>query len=781
MFSRLLRNLFSRMANRTVINRQRRRSIRRVIIESLEYRVLLAAQVMTDLPDYAPGSTALVSTCNDTNPGTNFSIDEIVAFHIDRTDGIPIESPPAITDWLVQDGVGGFDPYRDSSNMWIFPDTDPDAGEIGTSWYVDPQFADASLRLTATGQSSGAVATHEFTDSVANTTIVTPTGFSTLTVPEGGTINVPYAFTYVTGGTGANQTTSITYNVYVRKGGTDYLIAGPVTQTGLSNGTQAVGSAASPLTASVTFNGLGGNPPGTGGENYNLRVEVTKNNGGNPGTSSDNSSANWVSVTAASGSVASVVVGAQTGARTYGNATGNVTYSVDATRSANGNFVGNYSVSGLPTGVTGSFNPAAGSATGSSPLVDSTLTLSVPNTLNAGTYNFTVTLGGVNGTGTLLVSKATATVNVTNYTGTYDGVSHTASVSILGVGNVVLASNSISGTNVADSGTATASITGLTNYNDASGTATLTISDTVPVVTTQPSNTTVTAGANASFSAAASGSPATTVQWQVSIDGTNWSNIAGATSTTYSFGTTVADNGKRFRAIFTNSAGSVTSDPAVLTAIGRSMSVGTTYSTTVFTGLNAGPIDLVEFVDSQALSLPTTYRATIDWGDGQIDTNVEVAHSIADGTTIKVIGSHVYATNGTYYPIITLVDAAGSTVSTVSTNTAKLIAGTDVSNKVSVTRSSVVKSRVTGLWSQTVKINNISGADLTGNIDLWIIGLTTGVTLSNASASFTSGGIPYLRFSTTGLKAGKSVSAVLSFAVPSMLPSFGYNFKTFNH
>ncbi len=38
-----------------------------------------------------------------------------------------------------------------------------------------------------------------------------------------------------------------------------------------------------------------------------------------------------------------------------------------------------------------------------------------------------------------------------------------------------LASNSKTGTNVADSGTTTASISGLQNYNDASGTATLTI------------------------------------------------------------------------------------------------------------------------------------------------------------------------------------------------------------------------------------------------------------------------------------------------------------------
>jgi hypothetical protein len=325
-------------------------------------------------------------------------------------------------DWLVQDGVGGFDAYLDSSNMWIFPDTDPDAGEVGTSWYVDPQFADASLRLTATGQSSGAVATHEFTDSVSAVTITATN--PNATVASGGTISLPYDFSYVTGGSGANLTTAVTYNVYLRKGSTNY---GPfVTQsvTNLTAGTHNVTGS-----MNVTFNGSGNNPPSTTGEAYRLRIEVTRDNGGGGSNPASQTSTNdWVTVAAASGSVASVAVGAQTGARTYGNATGNVTYSVDATRSANGNLVGNYSVSGLPNGVTGSFNPVAGSATGNNPLVDSILTLAVPNTLNAGSYNFTVTLGGVNGSGTLLVSKANATFTVTPYSVTYDGSAHTATV-----------------------------------------------------------------------------------------------------------------------------------------------------------------------------------------------------------------------------------------------------------------------------------------------------------------------------------------------------------------
>ncbi len=87
-----------------------------------------------------------------------------------------------------------------------------------------------------------------------------------------------------------------------------------------------------------------------------------------------------------------------------------------------------------------------------------------------------------------------------------------------------------------------------------------------PVITTQPTNQTVTAGRMATFTAAATGTPTPTVQWQVSIDGgSNWRNIEGATSTTYSLTGSTAEHGKRFRAVFENSVASVTSHEATLT------------------------------------------------------------------------------------------------------------------------------------------------------------------------------------------------------------------------
>src|SRR5262249_48981207 len=74
-----------------------------------------------------------------------------------------------------------------------------------------------------------------------------------------------------------------------------------------------------------------------------------------------------------------------------------------------------------------------------------------------------------------------------------------------------------------------------------------------PSVTTNPSNQTVTYGvASVSFTAAASGNPAPTVQWQVSTGGP-FSDIPGATSTTYTINNpTVSLSGNQYRAVFTN-------------------------------------------------------------------------------------------------------------------------------------------------------------------------------------------------------------------------------------
>lgn len=88
----------------------------------------------------------------------------------------------------------------------------------------------------------------------------------------------------------------------------------------------------------------------------------------------------------------------------------------------------------------------------------------------------------------------------------------------------------------------------------------------VPQVTQNPTDETVTAGDFASFTASATGSPTITVQWQVSTDGgQTFTNVAGATSDTLTFYVYSSENGYKYRAVFTNSAGVTFSSIATLT------------------------------------------------------------------------------------------------------------------------------------------------------------------------------------------------------------------------
>jgi plastocyanin len=104
-------------------------------------------------------------------------------------------------------------------------------------------------------------------------------------------------------------------------------------------------------------------------------------------------------------------------------------------------------------------------------------------------------------------------------------------------------------------------------YGVMHGTVTANMAITTPVVTTQPANQTVTAGATASFASHASGSPPPTVQWQVSTNGgATFMDMPAATSDTLTVpSTTVAMSGNEYLAVFTNSACTATSSVATLT------------------------------------------------------------------------------------------------------------------------------------------------------------------------------------------------------------------------
>jgi len=87
-----------------------------------------------------------------------------------------------------------------------------------------------------------------------------------------------------------------------------------------------------------------------------------------------------------------------------------------------------------------------------------------------------------------------------------------------------------------------------------------------PAISTQPIDQAMNDGQQVTFSATASGSPVPTVTWQESSgEGSSWVDVPGAASTSLVFTAAAPQTGYRYRAVFTNVAGTATTDVATLT------------------------------------------------------------------------------------------------------------------------------------------------------------------------------------------------------------------------
>ncbi|MFZ3169883.1 MAG: immunoglobulin domain-containing protein [Candidatus Methanoperedens sp.] len=126
------------------------------------------------------------------------------------------------------------------------------------------------------------------------------------------------------------------------------------------------------------------------------------------------------------------------------------------------------------------------------------------------------------------------------------------------------------------------------------------IAPALPTITTHPANQNVIAGQTATFSVVATGT-FLSYQWQK-----NGTNIPGATGVSYTTPpTALSDNGGIFRVIVSNSAGSVTSNPATLTVTSSSTPPGITTQPSSQT-VNAGLVATFSVV--AAGSAPLTYQ-----------------------------------------------------------------------------------------------------------------------------------------------------------------------------
>ncbi len=216
------------------------------------------------------------------------------------------------------------------------------------------------------------------------------------------------------------------------------------------------------------------------------------------------------------------------------------------------------------------FNGAnIGGATGSS------LTLNNVQPSDGGNYSVLIT----NVAGTISSSVATLTIWVPPAISTQPssrtniiGTSTTFNVSATGTAplsyqwqfngaNIAEADNSsftINSVQIIDAGNYSVVVSNLAGGVTSSA-ATLTVW-VPPAITTPPESQTNIAGTDATFSVLATGTPAPNYQWQF-----NGVNINGATSTSLTIGNAQPGNGGNYAVVVTNSAGSITSAPAVLT------------------------------------------------------------------------------------------------------------------------------------------------------------------------------------------------------------------------
>jgi hypothetical protein len=115
-------------------------------------------------------------------------------------------------------------------------------------------------------------------------------------------------------------------------------------------------------------------------------------------------------------------------------------------------------------------------------------------------------------------------------------------------------------------------------FTNIAGTATTTAGvltlNTAPLVTTNP--TTQFTGENqaVTFTAAATSTPAATVQWQVSTDGgATFNDIPSATSTTLTFTASPSQDGYQYHAVFTNTCGAAPTVAATLHLVNSAFQV----------------------------------------------------------------------------------------------------------------------------------------------------------------------------------------------------------------
>ena len=238
-----------------------------------------------------------------------------------------------------------------------------------------------------------------------------------------------------------------------------------------------------------------------------------------------------------------------------------------------------------------------------------------------------------------------------------------------------------------------------------------------PSITTQPTSTAVVVSQTASFTAASDSNPGATVQWQVSSNGgTTWTNIGGATSTTYSFTPVYADSGKQYQAVFSNSVGSTATSAATLTV----SKAGTT--TTVST--SSAP------VYGQTVSLAATVTASVQ---GLVPSSGTVQF-VVDGVNL---GSPVAVAGGMAVISTKTLSAGSHTVTAVYSGDSGTFQGSNSSASPVTLNVAKAVLTVTGSITATSRLYDGTTAATVKTSGLSLVGVIIGDIITLGSAAVT--------------------------------------------
>src|SRR5690242_4819448 len=423
-----------------------------------------SATIVTDQPDYAPGSTVIIS-------GTGFQPGETVTLQVlhDPTGGDDATSP-AHQPWTVVADANG-----NVSSTWLVP---ADEDELG-----------ATLKLTAVGGSSRVTAEVTFTDAGTKTITAIISSENPSTYGDVVTFTVTVSRKSGQGGNPDNGSITIKdgpliINSGMLNGGNTYQFSTSTLTAGTHNITAEYGGSSSGSNFETSTSDLLSQIV-----NKAASVTTVTINGGSFTYSGSAITPASVTVTGAGG-LSLTPTADYANNINAGTATASYTYPGDANHDGSSDSKtfeiakANPIISVTPYSVTYDGDPhsASGSATGVKGEALSGLDLSSTNHTNAGSYttdawSFTDVTGNYNndnGTVDDEIAKANASISVTPYNVTYNGDSHSASGSATGVKGEALTGLDLSATNHTNAGsyaTDAWSFTDVTgNYNNDNGT-----------------------------------------------------------------------------------------------------------------------------------------------------------------------------------------------------------------------------------------------------------------------------------------------------------------------